>query len=140
MAKTVGAILGDIYDAWRAQDLDWLASYLPDDFCHVMHIPTSVHPLGGTRKGKRLAIQRWAQIVERYEILRFDTSDLIIERDRAAAEIPMHYRDRQTGTVLKTTTANFWRMEDGWPVKLTEYYDVAQLQTFFGPVVPHAQA
>jgi hypothetical protein len=23
-------ILGDIYDAWRAQDLEWLASYLPD--------------------------------------------------------------------------------------------------------------
>ena len=26
MAKT---ILGDIYDAWRAQNLDWLATYLP---------------------------------------------------------------------------------------------------------------
>jgi hypothetical protein len=61
MAKTVGAILGDIYDAWRAQDLDWLASYLPDDFCHVVHVPESVHPLGalgGARKGKRLAIER----------------------------------------------------------------------------------
>ena len=60
MAKTVGAILGDIYDAWRAHDLDWLASYLPDDFCHVVHVPQSVHPLGGARKGKRLAIERWA--------------------------------------------------------------------------------
>jgi hypothetical protein len=29
MAKTVRAILGDIYDAWRAQNLDWLATYLP---------------------------------------------------------------------------------------------------------------
>ena len=29
MAKTVRAILGDIYDACRAQNLDWMATYLP---------------------------------------------------------------------------------------------------------------
>jgi len=58
MAKTVRAILGDIYDAWRAQNLDWLATYLPDDFCHVIHIPVDLHPLGGTRCGKKEAIER----------------------------------------------------------------------------------
>jgi hypothetical protein len=44
MAKTVRAILGDIYDAWAAQNLDWLGSYLPDDFSHVIHIPVELHP------------------------------------------------------------------------------------------------
>ena len=53
MAKTVRAILGDIYDAWRAQNLDWMATYLPDDFCHVIHIPADLHPLGGTRQARR---------------------------------------------------------------------------------------
>src|SRR6476619_6804818 len=47
MPKTVRAVLGDIYDAWRAQNLDWLATYLPDDFCHVIDIPVDLHPLGG---------------------------------------------------------------------------------------------
>jgi len=32
-------IICEIYDAWRAQDLEWLASYLPDDFCHIIYIP-----------------------------------------------------------------------------------------------------
>jgi ketosteroid isomerase-like protein len=140
MAKTAGAILSDIYDAWRAQDLDWLASYLPDDFCHVMHIPTSVHPLGGARQGKTHAIERWAVLLARYEVLRYDTTNLIVDRNRAAVEVPLHYRHRNTGGDLETTAANFWMLEDGWPVKLTEYYDVAKLQTFFGPVVPHADA
>jgi hypothetical protein len=58
MVKATGTILSDIYDAWRAQDLEWLASYLPDDFCHVMHIPTEIHPLGGTRCGKKVALER----------------------------------------------------------------------------------
>jgi hypothetical protein len=34
MAK-IETIINDIYDAWRAQDLDLFASYLPDDFCHI---------------------------------------------------------------------------------------------------------
>ena len=35
------SIIGDIYDAWRAQDLDRPASYLPDDFSHMIYISGS---------------------------------------------------------------------------------------------------
>ena len=47
MTKTMETVLGDIYDAWRVQDLDWLASYLPDDFWHVMHFPPGSIRQGG---------------------------------------------------------------------------------------------
>ena len=43
----IETIISDIYDAWRAQDLEWLASYLPEDFSHTVYIPPEVHPLGG---------------------------------------------------------------------------------------------
>jgi ketosteroid isomerase-like protein len=59
MANAVETVLGDFYDAWRAQDLDWLASYLPDDFCHVMHFPADIHPLAGACQGKNAVIERW---------------------------------------------------------------------------------
>jgi hypothetical protein len=59
MTKTVETILGDIYDAWRAQDLEWLATYLPDDFHHVMHIPAALFPVGGRCEGK-LQVSRQA--------------------------------------------------------------------------------
>ena len=55
MAKTVRAILGDIYDAWRVQNLDWLATYLPDDFCHVIHIPVDLQPPAAARKRRSSA-------------------------------------------------------------------------------------
>ena len=140
MVKATGTILGDIYDAWRAQDLEWLASYLPDDFCHVVHIPTEIHPLGGPCYGKKAALERLRLITVEFDVLRFDTSDLMMERNRAAVEIPMYYRHRETGTPLETVKANFWTIEEGWPVKLTEYYDIAQLQAFFGSVAPRAEA
>ncbi|MGZ5863262.1 MAG: nuclear transport factor 2 family protein, partial [Methyloceanibacter sp.] len=96
----------------------------------------AVHPLGGIRCGKDASIERWALILARYEIVRFDTSDLLFEKNHAAVEIPLQYRHKETGARLDTVKANFWTLEEGWPVKLTEYYDVAQLQAFFGPVVP----
>jgi hypothetical protein len=45
------AIISDIYDAQPAQDLEWLASYLPEDFSHTGYIPPEVHRLGGVRRG-----------------------------------------------------------------------------------------
>jgi ketosteroid isomerase-like protein len=41
-----------------------------------------------------------------------------------------HYRHRETGAPFESTKANFWTLEDGWPVKLTEYHDIARVQAF----------
>ncbi len=129
MSKTE-TIISEIYDAWRAQDLEWFASYLPHDFCHVIHIPPDLHPLGGISRGKAASLQRLAVIADDFEILRFDTSGLMIRDDRAGVEIPIRYRHRETGAALETTMANFWAFEDGWPVKLTEYHDLGRMQAF----------
>ena len=128
MGKSAGAILSEFYDAWRAQELEWLASYLPDDFCHTMLFPTELHPLAGVARGKTAVLERWRLYVAGYEFVSFDTSGLIVEQDRAAVEIPLQYRHIETGTELVTTKANFWTLIDGWPVQLTEYYDVGTLQ------------
>jgi len=36
-----------------------------------------------------------------------DTSDLLIERNHAAVEVPIRYRHRETGTPFESTKANF---------------------------------
>ena len=129
MTKTE-TVISDIYDAWRSQDLDRLASYLPNDFSHMVYIPTEVHPLGGLCSGKKAALARLGLIAAEFDFLRFDTNDLMIHKERAAVEIPIHYRHRQTGVVLETKMANFWTFEEGWPVKLSEYHDIARIQAF----------
>jgi ketosteroid isomerase-like protein len=129
MTKT-GTIITDIYGAWRAQDLAWLATYLPEDFNHMIYIPLEVHPLGGLCSGKAAAMQRLGLIADQFDILRFDTSDTMIRDNRVGLEIPIHYRHRQTGLELETVLVNFWTFEDGWPVGLAEYHDVGRIQTF----------
>ena len=129
MTKTE-TIISDIYDAWRAQDLDRLASYLPEDFSHMIYIPTEVHPLGGLCRGKEASVGSLGLIAMQFDFLRFDTSDLMIRKDRAGLEIPMRYRHRETGIQIETMIANFWTFEDGWPVGLSEYHDIGRIQAF----------
>lgn len=133
MAKTEN-IIADIYDAWRAQDMDWLASYLPEDFSHVVHIPREIHSLGGLSAGKLASVERLRLIAVQFDVLRFDTSDLMIVKDRAAAEIPVRYRHRESGAQLETMIGNFWTFEEGWPVRLVEYHDVDRIKAFVDDV------
>jgi hypothetical protein len=132
MTQTMETILGDIYDAWRAQDLEWLASYLPDDFCHVMYLPAALYPDGGACQGKPHVLERWRNLLPIFEVVRYDTSNLLVHKNGAATEIAVQYRHRTTGDVLNAAKANFWTFEAGWPVRLTEYYDVS----VFEAVVP----
>ena len=140
MTHSMETILSDIYDAWRAQDLDWLGSYLPDDFCHVMYLPSELYAESGACQGKSRVMERWRSILPTFEILRYDTSNLLINKNGAAAEIFMQYRHKTTGEVLSSSKANFWTFEAGWPVKLTEYYDVASIASVSARVSPRADA
>ena len=113
MAETCGRSLATSTTPGGAQNLDWMAIYLPDDFCHVIYIPVHLHPLGGTRCGKKEALERLQLIVEQFDFVVFDTSDLLIERNRAAVEVPIHYRHRESGAPFESTKANFRTLEDG---------------------------
>ena len=74
MLRRAESVLRDIYDAWRAQDLDQVASYFPEEFSHTVCIPTEVHPLGGLRTGKSSAMERLRLIAADFDFLKFDTS------------------------------------------------------------------
>jgi hypothetical protein len=59
-------ILSEIYDAWRDQDVQRIASYLPHNFSHVIHVPSEFHSLGGARLGKQASLERLTQIFGQY--------------------------------------------------------------------------
>jgi hypothetical protein len=132
LPEAISSILEDFYDAWQAQDLDWLATYLPSDFIHTMHIPHAIYKDGGAVHGKRQAMERWRRYVPQCEFLRYDFSALLVGKGIAAAEISFVYRHRGTNVTLETTKANIWTFEAGWPIALTEYYDLNGMDALTG--------
>jgi hypothetical protein len=128
--QAIGSVLGDIYDAWRAQNLDLLATYLPDDFSHRINIPPSVYPLGGERVGKKAALERLGQIFAQFDTQRLSTNHLVIDGGKATLEVSTLCVHRPTGAHLDTQKKNVWTMEDGWPAKLDEHYDIDRFVAF----------
>ena len=130
MSKPTLTNLMDIYDAWRDHDLDRLASYLPADFSHSLNIPCEMIAAGGMREGKAAAIARLQQIFEG-----FDTQHIgpgLMRPDETTVVLDVHTRcqHRLSGRWLDTTKKHVWVLEDGWPVSLSEFYDLEQFAAF----------
>lgn len=130
MPDSAKSTLIEIYDAWRAHDLDWLGSYLPADFSHAMNIPAETLSLSGMRDGKCAALDRLKDIFDSFDTQHLEPGELIVEEDRAVAEVTTRCRHRASGTWLCTTKKHVWRIEDGWPVELVEFYDLDQFDAF----------
>jgi len=127
---TAKTTLIDIYDAWRTQDFDWLGTYLPADFRHSMNIPTETLALSGTRHGKSAALDRLREIFQAYDTRHFEVGKLNVQGDRACVEVTTRCLLRGTGACLSTTKMHIWQLEDGWPVRLEEFYDLEEFRAF----------
>jgi ketosteroid isomerase-like protein len=123
-------ILVDIYDAWRARDLDWLASYLPQDFSHDLNIPIEMLAVGGTRVGKEAALDRLRQIFAGFDTQHIEPRHITLNGNVATLEVETRCMHRPSGNWLHTTKKHLWLLEDGWPVKLSEFYDLEQFAIF----------
>ena len=89
MARLGATILGDIYDAMRAQDLELARNLPPRRF-----LPCDAHPTLGPSPGRGAQRQKLVNrtldlILARYEIVRFDTSDLMIRKEPRRGRDPV---------------------------------------------------
>ncbi len=130
MAKSVGPLLTDFYDAWRAHDLDLMGTYLPDDFSHVMNIPEKTLSAGGERQGKYASLKRLADIFDGFDTQYLEPGRLIVRESQTIVEVHTRCQHRASGLWLDTNKQHVWLLEDGWPVKLCEFYDLDQFETF----------
>lgn len=99
----------------------------------ILATPCLSRPRSTRLAASTKAEPRWTRIravAAEFDFLKFDTSSLIAEANRVAVEITIYYRHRETGVFLQTTFVDFWTFEDGRPVKLVEYHDVARMQDF----------
>ncbi|HZP10419.1 nuclear transport factor 2 family protein [Methyloceanibacter sp.] len=130
MAKSSEALLTDFYDAWRAHDLDLMGTYLPDDFSHLLNIPPETLSVGGERLGKRASLMRLAEIFDGFDTQYLEPGRMIVRDAQAIVEVHTRCKHRASGVWLDTRKQHVWLLEDGWPVKLSEFYDLEQFKTF----------
>ena len=130
LLKPAKTNLVDIYDAWRDHDLDRLASYLPSDFSHHLNIPVELLAVGGVRHGKEAAIERLAQIFDSFDTQYIEPGPMSSTTSARASTCRAIACTGSSRTWLHTTKKHVWLMEDGWPVSLSEFYDLKQFEAF----------
>jgi ketosteroid isomerase-like protein len=130
MSKPATGLLLDIYDAWRDHDLDRFASYLPADFSHSLNIPPEMLAAGGMREGKAAAIARLQQIFEGFDTQYIAPGLMRRDETRVILDVHTRCRHRLSGQWLDTIKKHVWLLEDGWPVSLSEFYDLEQFADF----------
>ncbi len=130
MPKSAEETLIDIYDAWQTHNFDWLASYLPADFSHSMNIPTEQFALSGLCHGKDKSLDRLREILESYDTRQLEVANLTIGATSASVDVTTRCTDRASGIWLHTTKRHVWQLEDGWPVQLSEFYELLEVEEF----------
>jgi ketosteroid isomerase-like protein len=130
MSLSTQALLTDIYDAWRTQNLDLLATYLPDDFSHFINVPTDLHPLGEVRHGKVAVLERLELIFQQFDVDHLEASHFAVNNTSATVDVHKRCRHRESGAVLDLIRSDLWTLEEGWPVKLFEHYDLDRFRAF----------
>jgi Domain of unknown function (DUF4440) len=116
MTKPAKAILADIYDAWRAHDLDWLGTYLPADFSHSLNIPMEMSPAGGLRLGKDAVLRRLGEIFDGFDAQYLEPGEIAIDGARAIVTYTRGARiaGRGSGSTRASSTSGTSRTAGPW--------------------------
>ena len=69
--------------------------------------------------------ERMEEIAEMFEFHSYRPTNILVDGDRAAAELQIEFTSRTTGQRFRARVAHFWSFKDGIPVSLVEYMDTA---------------
>jgi ketosteroid isomerase-like protein len=110
-------------DAFYAGDLDGALDCCSDDIDFVAHAPIDILPHMGHRQGKAEVRKMWETIHARYSGMRYEVPTLVVESDKAAAHIRLHFRKRSNDRVVQFDIADFYTLRDGRITQIRQFLD-----------------
>ena len=115
-----------LYRAYESGDVAKIMDGLPDNFCFEWESDPDTPP-SYTRacNTKHELAERMREIAEKFEFHSYRPMNILVDGDRAAAELQVELTSRTTGQRFRARVAHFWSFEDGIPVSLVEYMDTA---------------
>jgi len=126
MSKTREVVM-TIYKAYADRDLDAALSHCNDNMCFVWNAKEAMEPYCGECHGKAAFLNKLKMIDVDWEIVKYESVELICEGDSAAGRVQIEYQNKKTGNTIETEIGHFWQVEDNQAVKLIEFYDTVTM-------------
>jgi len=116
-----------LYRDYENRDLEKILAALPDDFVFEWpHDPsTNGYPDAGICRSKGELVQHLEAIGRNFQFNAYHATNILVDGDRAAAQLQLDLTSSRTGRRFPATIAHFWSFKDGIPVHLVEYMDSA---------------
>ena len=114
-----------LYRAYESGDAAKILDGLPNDFLFEWASDLGTPPYAGVCRSKHELITRLAHIGEKFEFHSYRATNILVDGDRAAAQLEVDVTSRATRQRFPTKIAHFWTFKDGIPVHLVEYMDTA---------------
>jgi ketosteroid isomerase-like protein len=117
--------LQKLYTDYENRDTQAVLDALPDDFCFSWPTDANSCAYTGDCRGKQEFLAALQDLAESFEFNSYKLVDLIVEGNRAAAQLEANMTSNKTGTAFNSKISHFWTFEQGEPRKLVEYLDSA---------------
>jgi ketosteroid isomerase-like protein len=114
-----------LYRDYESRDVEKILAALPDDFVFEWSFDPSTARYPGICCNKHELVQHLTDIAQNFQFHAYQATNILVDGDRAAAELQLDLTSLTTGRRFSTTIAHFWSFKDGIPVRLVEYMDTA---------------
>ena len=114
-----------LYRDYESGNLAKVLDGLPDDFCFEWPVDRYTARFSGICHTKADLLAQLEEMAASFHFSRYHATNILVDGDRAAAQVDVDLTSKKTGRRFSTTIAHFWWFEDGIPVRLVEYVDTA---------------
>src|SRR4029079_12092530 len=104
---------------------DNILASLPDDFRFEWPFDPSTARYAGDFRSKADLLEQLKDIAGNFQFNAYRPTDILVDGDRAAAQLQLDLTSLKTGHRFSMRIAHFWLFKDGTPVHLVEYTDTA---------------
>ncbi|MEM7359071.1 MAG: nuclear transport factor 2 family protein [Pseudomonadota bacterium] len=122
---TIQETIDQIYQDYEKREFEKVMSALPDNFRFHWPASPSVSKYSGHYSSKQQLLEQLELLAEDFTFNSYSATNILIDGNKAAAEVALNLTSNETGETFDATLAHFWRFENGIPVKLVEYMDSA---------------
>ena len=121
----VRQIVTRLYQEYESRNLDNILNALPDDFVFEWPFDPGTARYAGICRNKGELIEHLTDIAANFQFNAYRATNILVDGDRAAAQLQLDLTSVKTGRRFPATIAHFWLFRDGLPVHLVEYMDTA---------------
>jgi ketosteroid isomerase-like protein len=121
-----------LYRDYESRDMAKVLNGLPDDFCFEWASDPRTARYTGICHGKAELLAALTDIGANFQFNAYRAVNILVDGDRAAAELELDLTSQLTGRRFSAKLAHFWQFKDGVPTHLIEYQDTALIASESG--------